>query len=791
MNRPIPDAAGAPYEPARPTLVATGIFAFWVALLALPMLSGKWLAGPWSDQYSAGYAFRAWGAEWWRRFGHVPLWNPELFGGLPFVAAQHGDIFYPTSFLRLVLPTVTVMNLGFVIHYVLAALFTYRLLRLLHVSWTGAVVGGLAYQLSGLIASYPQPGHDGKLFVSTLLPLALIGLVLALRDRRWGGYALVALAVGLALLSPHYQMTYYLLIAAALFALYLSFGEAGSAVTGDRLVRLGLALAAVVLGFGIAMIQVLPFYHYLPFSPRAEGYYGFAGSTSFAIPWEHVPEFFLKNFVGSRDTYWGSNALKLHSEYLGFPVIALTILGAGSRNRRRLALWLGGIGLLFLLISLGADTPFYRVWWSLMPYVRQTRAPGMAFFVVALVGAVFAGVGVERLERGEGARQLTAWLVAAGIVAVLAVTGVFGAVAQSFAASHEAGVGRPLAAAAKAAEPMILWGALGSAAALALAAALGVGALRGRVNPPSFSLALALLVGADLWLNASHFWTYSTVDKELYRPDQVTDQIKATRLPYRVLDLGVYPGSALMAFDIPQLLGHHGNELRYFDELLGGKNEWTNLSHLQLWDLMAVRYAIVPVHARNRLLDSIPGFKQVLASVPTSAGVPANLWERTDPAPYARIVPAALKGDSDQIIPTLIDPRIDYSRLVLFTPDQPVTPAPIREMPPPSPARAMVPAWEPGRMSIALDPTPPAPSYVLVSENWYPDWHATVDGAPAQVLRGDYALITVPVPAGAKVVELTFGSAAYEKGRAISLAALVVLIGITVAPAVAGWKRRG
>src|SRR5207249_705160 len=119
------------------------------------------------------------GAAWRHRLGHVPLWSPELFGGLPFVAAGHGDIFYPTSFLRLVLPVETVVNLGFVLHYILAGLFTYWLLRRLHVSWTGSVIGGLAYELSGLIASYPSPGHDGKLFASAALPLACLALLMA------------------------------------------------------------------------------------------------------------------------------------------------------------------------------------------------------------------------------------------------------------------------------------------------------------------------------------------------------------------------------------------------------------------------------------------------------------------------------------------------------------------------------------------------------------------------------------------------------------------------------------
>src|SRR5213078_3671882 len=137
----------------------------------------------------------------------------------------------------------------------------------------------------------------------------------------------------------------------------------------------------------------------------------------------------------------------------------------------------------------------------------------------------------------------------------------------------------------------------------------------------------------------------------------------------------------------------------------------SNLRFVQLWGLLSVRYVIAPSGARNA--DSIPGYKRILDSVPTSAGVRANLFERIDPAPYARVVPGAFKAtDSAVVVPTLVDPRIDYSRVVLFTPDQPVAPAPIREMPPPSPSRAAVTAWEPGRMTTALDPAPPQPSYV-------------------------------------------------------------------------------
>ena len=288
-----------PFEPKRPTLVASACFALWVAILSLPMLAGKWLANPYSDQFATGYAFRAWGAEWWKRLGHVPLWEPELFGGMPFVGASHGDIFYPTSFLRLLLPVATVVNLNFVLHSIAAGLFTYLLLRRFRVSWAGAVTGGLAYELTGLLASYPSPGHDGKLFASAALPLALLALVLALRERRTEGYGLLAVAVALALLG-HFQMAYYVLIAAGLFALYLTFDPETPGELRARLVRLAAALGAVFLGYGLAMIQVLPFIQYIPFSPRAQGYHGFEGATSYALPWAHVPSLFLRDFVGAR-----------------------------------------------------------------------------------------------------------------------------------------------------------------------------------------------------------------------------------------------------------------------------------------------------------------------------------------------------------------------------------------------------------------------------------------------------------------------------------------------------------
>src|SRR2546422_11237978 len=113
----------APFEPTRPTLLATGLFALWPVLLSLPMLQGRWLASPWSDQYTAGYPFQAWSAEWWKQTGDLPLWNPEIFGGLPFLAAGAGGVFYPTRLLRRVFSATPPGHPSFFGDFVLAGLF--------------------------------------------------------------------------------------------------------------------------------------------------------------------------------------------------------------------------------------------------------------------------------------------------------------------------------------------------------------------------------------------------------------------------------------------------------------------------------------------------------------------------------------------------------------------------------------------------------------------------------------------------------------------------------------------
>jgi hypothetical protein len=408
--------------------------------------------------------------------------------------------------------------------------------------------------------------------------------------------------------------------------------------------------------------------------------------------------------------------------------------------------------------------------------MQKVRAPGMAFYLVALPVAVFAGFGADRLLRRDvSLRAAVIPLAILGAVGLLGAIGVLGSVATLFVSEQQA----PKLA-ANASELQL--GGL----RLLLVTLLGGGVIgaiwKGRVGPTAAAAALALVVVADLWTIDRRFFDFKPPASELFADDAITAKLRQESRPFRVLDVGVYQGSVLMAYSVPSVLGYHGNELRFYDDLLGGKNVWRNLGNPNLHDLLAVRYLILPDS------QEVPGYHAVSGLTTTSHGSSGILYQRDTAPEYVRVIPAAAKLSDDQVVPTVIDPRFPRNAVVLVADTASVTPEPIRAGGPDTTAlRARLTDWKPGSMRIALEGSDTRPRYLLVSETWYKDWHARVDGRPAPVHRGDHALITVVLPPGAREVALDFDSPEYARGKLISLLALLAIAGIG---GWAAWSRR-
>ena len=232
-----------------------------------------------------------------------------------------------------------------------------------------------------------------------------------------------------------------------------------------------------------------------------------------------------------------------------------------------------------------------------------------------------------------------------------------------------------------------------------------------------------------------------------------------------------------MAHRIPTLLGYHGNQTRFFDELLGGKlNQNPNAIRPNIWRLFGVGYIIVG--------DTInlAGWHKVAGPTRTAGGVPAVLYKVDSTPSWAHVIPAAAKV-----------PRRRSSRDLGAVPGRPHLALPGHDVgrhraDRGQHAAGIAGAGQSDRVGARQDVDRARGAgdhavVALVSENWYPDWMATVDGQPSPNAEG-MLFITVPLPVGARQVALEFRSRAYERGRMITFISLIAALGLWLVPMV-------
>ena len=754
------------------------IYAAATLTLGWPALLGRFLVNPRSDQYKAGYAFREFAAASLRAGQGFPEWNPYQYGGMPYIAAMHGDIFYPTFLLRMIMPTDMAMTWEFVIHLWLAGMMTYLLLRAAGVSFGGALVGGLAYLMCGPIASYASPGHDGKLFVSALFPAVLLLLHLAIRHRKQWAWGALAIVIGLAVLSPHPQLLEYLLLGGASYGIYLlrARDEHGHQLSArSAWLDTAKGIGSAVIGALIGMVQFWPVREYVSWSPRAAGGVssGYEHAISYSFPPEELINTALPQFSGILDNYWGRNNIHFHSEYLGIVVLALAGLAFARETRRSFTWYLAGLLIVSVLWALGGYTPLYQLIYAVVPGTKFFRAPSTIIFIAAFAMSGLAALGAERLLAGKAStRWAIGWGIAGGVLMLLAASGGFANLGNSITG------GQRLEAIQDNAGPLML-GGVRMLAFLAMVLALGVGMARGALTKRIGVVVLGVLVTADLWSIERLYWPFSDRANVIFASDPTIDYLKAQKEPGRVLALNLGEGAnpydpflkhaGLMIHRVRTVLGYHGNELGRFQKLYGADDGLKQVANPNFWALENVRYFL-----SSASKPVFPGMTLVAGPVRNAAGSMVFLWKMPGNNPAAWVTPAIVKANDEQAFATVLDPRFDVRSVAVFDSAAPVTSAALSALPQPLAITVAATTWEPGRIALTLSGPAPAGSALMVSENYYPGWRALIDGKPAVLFRADLTLIGVPLTVGATKVELEFHSDTVATGKHLAMVGLLL-----------------
>jgi hypothetical protein len=808
-----PEARLETFEPARPTLWASLAFAVATLSLAWPALTGKILFNTRSDQYTLGYAFRHFAEESFKSGQGIPQWSPYLQGGLPYISAMHGDIFYPTFLLRLLLGTAEGITWSFIIHLFLCGLFTWLFLRSWRMSFSASVIGGLAYMLSGSIAGYASPGHDGKLYVSTLLPLALFLLTRGIRDGRAWAWGAFAGTIGLAVLSPHPQLLQYMLLISGSFALYLAFAthqDVGKLPTALGVRRLAYAAGGVVLGLLIGAIQFIPSFSYAPWSPRSGGH-DWETATSFSFPIEETINAYLPQFSGILDNYWGQNNIHFHSDYFGVVVLMLmgAAFGAGMHKSFK-RFWIGA-AIVSLIWAWGGNTPLYHVI-MLVPYTKYLRAPSTMIYVTAFSVAVLAAIGTERLLRGYLSRKYApTWAIAAALFAGFLSIGGYDmlvGIAMGFIGMAYEPAIRDQALQyfgfeqrADANRTSAILGAWRSFVFVALAAGLIWAWLERRVSLKAAGIGLAAVLAVDLWTIERMYWQWMPPALQTFASDAAIDSIKAdiartgpgrTMLipPPRTGD-PYFRKRALMNHLLRTPEGEQGNELDIYRRMmqLDSGNVWLRP---EFWRHENVRYLYTELDpaslSQATAQMQLPPFTRIAGPARNANGSMVFAYRLGMPNPYAWVASGAVRAEPQQVLPTVLDPRFDPTVAAIVDTGStiqggaPTGLSPLRNS-------ATVTSYQPGRVSIQLAAPAAAGNILVLSENFYPGWSATSGSTSLPVARVNYNLIGVALAPGTQRVELGFADAAYARGKPVTFVAATVAILLLIAGVVADRRR--
>lgn len=383
--------------------------------------------------------------------GEVPLWNPYLAGGMPFLAAGQHAALYPLTLLFLFLSPERAFGWNAFLNLWLAGLLMYAFGRTLRLGRFAALIMGLAWSASTLfVANNVFPMIQAGM---TWLPLILAGIAALTRDgeaaredpeagelpwlprgRATAWLIVIALAALLGALAGHPEILYYNALVAAAFAAYrlLWLGRERSWAAAGRV---GLWLVgAAAAGALLAGIQLLPQAELAGASFRA-GRESYAEVAGYAFGWRQAITFLVPDFYGNPAHHavpalgrgpatalagdaawggaWGAKNYVESAAYLGLLVPLLALVGLADRRRRRLAAFFGGLALVALSFVFGL--PSYRLLFFGLPGFDQLHTPFRWVFPYALSLVVLAGLGADRLARGRSAVRLARLLGVAAL----------------------------------------------------------------------------------------------------------------------------------------------------------------------------------------------------------------------------------------------------------------------------------------------------------------------------------------------------------------------------------------
>lgn len=379
-------------------------------------------------------------AQEWLTRGIVPLWNPYIFGGTPFVGDIQAALFYPPNLATYLLSNpLQYRDLEYlsVFHFYLAGAGMYALLRFGKWNDDGAplhrfacLAGALAFAYSDLFITHF--GNLNLIASAAWLPLVFLFFVRAVNgnfkfvfsDKPSLTFSLLTgITLALSFFAGHIQPFLFIVLTLALYAAY------AIALERARWQHIALVLSiSLAVGIGLSALVLLPALELAQLSVRSA--FTYADAAQYSLPPIQLVGMLAPGFFGrGPQDAWGPWA-RVEVGYLGiFPLLLALLAVILRRNARTMFFVL--LCIVGLLLALGGYAILHGWLFQFVPGFGQLRAPARFVFLFDFGLAVLAAIGFDALvaPMTDALRQNFRRVVRVGAWVALVVALVGGALA--------------------------------------------------------------------------------------------------------------------------------------------------------------------------------------------------------------------------------------------------------------------------------------------------------------------------------------------------------------------------
>lgn len=328
------------------------------------------------------------------RAGNLPLWNPHLFSGTPFLGSFQASMLYPPAWIHLVVPVAVGINLELAFSLWVLCLGTFFWARSQTLSIPAALLCATMVGFGATASLRVLAGALTVLASYAWVPWLMCCIDALVRRVTLGWLLVTTGAAAMLLLAGHPPTAFMSAFVLALYAL-------PAILRAEEKPRLFASLAgAGLLALGIAGLQLALGYDVTIESIRRAGV-DFDFATSWSFPPENLLTLAVPSLFGEATAtgidYFGRWGYWDDVAFVGVTGTALALTGALSvtHRARPRALCLAGV---LLLLALGRYTPVYALAFELIPGFDLIRAPSKFMFFFTLFVALLAGIGLDGLR---------------------------------------------------------------------------------------------------------------------------------------------------------------------------------------------------------------------------------------------------------------------------------------------------------------------------------------------------------------------------------------------------------